>query len=108
MCLQVKFQGNFVHSTELYNDLNKLNLWHESNITLFKDDQNKLSLFYASQSKIKSYIFENGMPSINLFKSARFLDPNQWKFICNDIETYKQDIPELGDCYEEWLVFKDL
>ncbi|CAF0815749.1 unnamed protein product [Brachionus calyciflorus] len=106
--LQQKFQGNSVLAPQVFNDFNELYFWLEAKKDDFKDDIKILRLFERSQAKLKFYLFDNGMPSMNLFKSSRFLDPRQFRYFEKDFDKLSMDIPELRDAKEEWLLYLDL
>ncbi|CAF0815763.1 unnamed protein product [Brachionus calyciflorus] len=89
LVLQVKYQGINVKASELYNDLLKLHFWHESNLEKFIEDKKKL----------------RSMPSMELFKVARFLDPKEFKNLNNDFDHYAKIFPELKNAKTELLQY---
>ncbi|CAF1093855.1 unnamed protein product [Brachionus calyciflorus] len=108
--LRVKneYQGNNFLATELYNDLNKLHCWHLANFETFKNDSSRLTLFQKSHEKLKKYLFDGAMPSMKLFKEARFLDPEQFKNLDQNFDNYARSIPNLKNCRTEWLLYLDI
>ncbi|CAF0922302.1 unnamed protein product, partial [Brachionus calyciflorus] len=108
MVLQEKYQGNFVLSIDIYNDLNKLYLWHESNLYDFENDPIRSKILSDSKQKLHLYLKENKMPFIETFKSIRFLDPRKFKFLPQSIENYQNKLLELSNCSKEWLLYCDI
>ncbi|RNA21649.1 hypothetical protein BpHYR1_040820 [Brachionus plicatilis] len=108
MILQIKYQGNHVLSSELYNDLNKLHFWHVDNIEKHAKDLIRKNLFETSHLKLKKYLFKGEMPAMKLFKASRFTDPRQFKNLDQNINTYLMVIPELKNCTTEWFLYADL
>ncbi|CAF0942380.1 unnamed protein product [Brachionus calyciflorus] len=64
-----------------------------------------MKILSDSKSKLYHYLYGNGMPSIKLFKSARFLDPNQFKNLTQDIAEYSVHIKGLEECQEDWIIY---
>jgi hypothetical protein len=60
----------------------------------------------ACKIKLEKYLFHNGMPSINLFKSLRILDPVFFKLHSIDFDEYTKDFPELRFCKQEMNDYK--
>lgn len=108
MVLQIKYQSNHVLATELFNDLNKLNFWHEFNLEKYKNEPTRLNIFKASHEKLKKYMCSASMPSIEIFKASRFLDPRQFKYLDKDINVYTKALPELKKSTTEWLLYTDI
>jgi hypothetical protein len=106
MVLQVKYQSNTVLATELFNDFNGLYFWLEAKKEQFKNSET-FKLFEASQDKLNFYLYENGMPSMGLFRSSRFLDPRQFNYFEKDINQLIIDIPELKGAEDQWLLYLD-
>ncbi|CAF1110363.1 unnamed protein product, partial [Brachionus calyciflorus] len=48
------------------------------------------------------------MPSMDLFKNCRFLDPFKLKSLDQNIMVYQKSIPELKECELDWLVYCDI
>jgi hypothetical protein len=60
----------------------------------------------ACKLKLEKYLFQNGMPSIQLFKSKRILDAVFFKINFVDFDEYTKDFPELKSCKEEMNSYK--
>ncbi|CAF1023345.1 unnamed protein product [Brachionus calyciflorus] len=79
-------------------------------IRLFNDTEilmqlSELLVFSDSKSKLHNYLFDGGMPLMKLFKAARFLDPNQFKILSQNINDYSSNINSLERCKEEWPIY---
>lgn len=83
----------------------KLHLWHEANIEKYKNETNRVELFQVSEDKLKKYLFDDGMPSMELLKAARFLDPKQFKNLNNELKSYVEFFPKLKNANAEWLQY---
>lgn len=107
MILQLKYQGNSGLATEVFNDFNGLYFWLEAKKEQF-EHSDFLKLFEASQKKLDYYLFKNGMPSMGLFRSCRFLDPRQISYFEKDPKELMIDIPELKVALDEWPLYLDI
>ena len=86
----------------------KLHCWHQSNLENYKDDKKKLELFQMSEEKLKKYLFGYGMPSMELLKASRILDPKQFKHLDHDLKCYVQMFPKLKNANAEWLQYVNI
>ncbi|CAF1053506.1 unnamed protein product [Brachionus calyciflorus] len=108
MVLQVKYQSNTVLATDLYNDLLRLHCLQEAKKEEYKNEPNRVVLFNLSGEKLKKYLLDKNMPSIDFFKASRFLDPRQLKNLSHDINIYSNNINELNDAKDEWLLYIEI
>ena len=92
----IEMEGDNLEASNVYAKLIKI---HDE----FKNNKNEKfqHVIDSCKSKLEKYLFQNGMPSIQLFKSLRILDPIYFKLNSVNFDEFTKDFPELKFCVDE-------
>ena len=81
---------------QIYNEFNVNNSINEKYSYVIK----------ACKDKLEKYLFNGGMPSMNLFKSIRILDPLYFKLNDVNFDEFTNDFHDLRSCADEISKYK--
>jgi hypothetical protein len=92
----IEMEGDNLDASNVYSKLNKIDNELKNN----KSEKFK-HVIDACKSKLDNYLFQNGMPSVQLFKSLRILDPLFFKLNSFNFDEFAKDFQELKLFVEE-------